>query len=295
VETQWDYYAKRLATCSSDRTIRIFDVTGDVYNQSAVLPGHDGPVWEVAWAHPKYGVLLASCSYDGQVIVHRESSPGAWQKIHVQKVHGASVNSISWAPHEYGLILACASSDGKVSIIEHQQDDSWSVREVISNDNMGCNAVSWAPFSAVGSLTSDGRSTMRLVTGSCNNCVQVWRYDSEWRLEEMESEQAHVDWVRDVAWAPNTGLPYNVIASCGEDGRLCIWEQKEESGVLRKWTPLRIYDFDVPVWRLSWSITGNVLAVSTGDHKVSLWKQDVDGKWVSITSLDDAQEAESQG
>lgn len=28
---------------------------------------HEGPVWEVAWAHPKFGNLLASCSYDRKV------------------------------------------------------------------------------------------------------------------------------------------------------------------------------------------------------------------------------------
>jgi len=28
---------------------------------------HEGPVWQVAWAHPKYGSILASCSYDRKV------------------------------------------------------------------------------------------------------------------------------------------------------------------------------------------------------------------------------------
>lgn len=30
----------------------------------AELVGHSGPVWKVSWAHPKYGGLLASASYD---------------------------------------------------------------------------------------------------------------------------------------------------------------------------------------------------------------------------------------
>jgi protein transport protein SEC13 len=34
---------------------------------SATIGGHEGPVWEVAWAHPKFGVVLASCSYDRKV------------------------------------------------------------------------------------------------------------------------------------------------------------------------------------------------------------------------------------
>jgi protein transport protein SEC13 len=117
-DAQLDYYARKLATASSDRTIQIFEIQNDLYNKSAVLMGHEGPVWQVAWAHPKFGVLLASCSYDGGVIVHRESPPGVWTPAYTHKFHEGSVNGISWAPHELGLILACASSDGKISIIQ---------------------------------------------------------------------------------------------------------------------------------------------------------------------------------
>merc|ERR1719440_1290595 len=97
-DSQFDYYSKRLATASSDKTVKIFDVTGEIYHNSATLTGHDGPVWQVAWAHPKFGVLLASCSYDGKVIIHRESH-GVWSAIHEQAWHKTSVNSIAWAPH----------------------------------------------------------------------------------------------------------------------------------------------------------------------------------------------------
>lgn len=31
------------------------------------LSSHEGPVWQVAWAHPKFGNILASCSYDRKV------------------------------------------------------------------------------------------------------------------------------------------------------------------------------------------------------------------------------------
>ena len=125
-DCQFDYYAKKLATCSSDRTIKIFDVTGDIYYNSSTLQGHEGPIWQVSWAHPKFGVLLASCSYDGSVLIHREAAPNNWVKAYEHNFHNSSVNSISWAPHEYGLILACASSDGKVSILEHK-NNQWLV------------------------------------------------------------------------------------------------------------------------------------------------------------------------
>lgn len=123
-DCQFDYYSKKLATCSSDRTIKIFDVSGDIYHNSATITGHEGPVWQVSWAHPKFGVLLASCSYDGSVAVHREAPQNNWMKVIDHKFHDSSVNSIAWSPHELGLMLACASSDGKVSILEHK-NGSW--------------------------------------------------------------------------------------------------------------------------------------------------------------------------
>ena len=123
-DSQFDYYGRKLATCSSDRSIKIFEVSGELCQQSATILDHEGPVWQVAWAHPKFGVILASCSYDTSVVIHRETSPSVWKKLHTHKFHESSVNSISWAPHEYGLILACASSDGRISILEYK-DDIW--------------------------------------------------------------------------------------------------------------------------------------------------------------------------
>ena len=64
-DAQMDYYGTRLATCSSDRCVRVFDLKeGGVQTLAGVLQGHEGPVWQVAWANPKFGNILASCSYD---------------------------------------------------------------------------------------------------------------------------------------------------------------------------------------------------------------------------------------
>lgn len=80
-----DYYGKRLATCSSDRLIKLFALgAGDVPSTPlATLSGHDGPVWQVAWAHPKFGSILASCSYDRRVIVWREGAENEWHQEQV--------------------------------------------------------------------------------------------------------------------------------------------------------------------------------------------------------------------
>ena len=126
-DAQLDYYGKRLATCSSDRTVKVFDVIdGEPQRTSGgqTLKGcaffwvpafaflrlmlhsfsisfsHTGPVWQVAWAHPKYGHILASSSYDGKVLIWKEqqaqgNTGGGWVKIKEHTLHTASG---MWAP-----------------------------------------------------------------------------------------------------------------------------------------------------------------------------------------------------
>ena len=45
-----------------------------------------------------------------------------------------------------------------------------------------------------------------------------------------------------------------------------------------------VLTWQVPVWRVSWSITGNILAVSDGKDNVTLWKEAVDGQWQQISA-----------
>ena len=80
-DAQLDYYGKRLATCSSDRTVKVFDLSGDQRTHIADLKGHEGPVWTVCWAHPRYGSLLASASFDHRVILWKEGSDGQWIQV----------------------------------------------------------------------------------------------------------------------------------------------------------------------------------------------------------------------
>lgn len=80
-DAQLDYYGKRLATCSSDRTVKVFDLSGDQRTHIADLKGHEGPVWTVCWAHPRYGSLLASASFDHRVILWKEGSDGQWMQV----------------------------------------------------------------------------------------------------------------------------------------------------------------------------------------------------------------------
>ncbi|ODV98516.1 hypothetical protein PACTADRAFT_64591 [Pachysolen tannophilus NRRL Y-2460] len=274
-----DYYGKRLATCSSDKTIKIFEVEGETHKLVDTLRGHDGPVWQVSWAHPKFGVILASCSYDGKVLIWKEEN-GSWSSIAEHAIHQASVNSVSWAPHEYGPILLCSSSDGKISVVEFKENGTLTPI-VIQAHAIGCNAASWAPASSV-SLQQNER---RFVSGGCDNLVKIWKYDElkNTYIEEYVLE-AHSDWVRDVAWSPSL-LTKSYIASASQDRTVYIWTKDDKATTWEK-KLLKDDKFPDVCWRASWSLSGNILAISGGDNKVTLWKESLQGKWELAGEVD---------
>ena len=155
--------------------IKIFDVSPDQthHQLSATIQAHEGPVWQVAWAHPKFGSILASCSYDRKVCVWKETQPQQWSKVYEYADHQSSVNSISFAPHELGLKIAAASADGTLSILTWRgpQDNVWEEKPIHNAHQIGCNAVSWAPAAAPGSAT--GSNMIQVVSSwwwSCMMC-----------------------------------------------------------------------------------------------------------------------------
>lgn len=282
-DSQLDYYGKRLATCSSDRTIKIFEDLENNPSNVATLNGHEGPVWQVAWSHPKYESLLASCSYDRRVFVWKEVSKGQWQIIH-QYQHQASVNSICWAPYEHGLILASASSDCTICVHTFKEGENQWESNSFDAHQIGVNSVSWAPYMPPSSILGpvDSRPKKMLVSGGCDNTVKIWSFSedsNQW--QEKKSFKDHTDWVRDVAWAPSIGLPSSTIATCSQDGKVIIYSSTGHED----WSSKELPKFPDVVWRVSWSITGNILAVSGGDNRVTLWKEGPDAEWTCISSL----------
>ncbi|RLN63895.1 hypothetical protein BBJ29_004786 [Phytophthora kernoviae] len=300
-DIQLDYYGKRLATCSSDRTFRVYDVSKAIVSsgdgddpasknqqdaQEApqeqlhvlqhVVPLTDGsaaPIHRVAWAHPKFGAVLALAAQDGKVYIYREElvqqgAAGAgnvteWRLKHVHEFHALAVLSVAWAPYEYGLCLACASADGQVSFLTRMRE-GWVISSSFRNseEGMGCTSFITAPQEG-GNAGATGSSYWEMVNTPL---------------------YGHNDWVRDVAWAPNVGIPANLIASGSDDHTVRVWSQDEADG---EWESHVVHTFRAPVYRISWSLTGSVLSVAAGDDEVTFWKQFNNHEWAQISSVTD--------
>jgi protein transport protein SEC13 len=240
-----------------------------------LLTSTQGPVWQVQWSHPKFQSVLASCSYDRSVIVWRETAQNVWSEV-FRHVHDLSVNSVSWAPHDFGLVLAAASSDGHISVVSFRADVSAEASTKFLAHAAGVCAVSWSPPAAA--FGGGAAPVKRFVSGGCDNLVCVWRLSdmNEWRKEC--ALQGHTDWVRDVAWAPSVGGVAGTIASASQDKTVAIWREEGPANWKKS-----VIQFESVPWRVSWSVTGNILAVSCDDNSVSLFKEGLAGEWQRIS------------
>lgn len=248
-------------------------------------------MWCVSWAHPKYGTILASSSYDGRILIWREQN-NQWQRIYEFTLHTASVNLIAWSPAETGCHLAAASSDNNVSVLTFENNTFSHV--IFPAHGMGANAVSWAPAMTPGALTGAQTGAQpagpvrRLATGGSDNDVKLWEYNNTTgSYDNMCTLKGHTDWVRDVAWSP-TPLSKSYIASASQDHTVRIWTLPTggDASDASAWAS-EVLDFEVVVWRVSWSMAGNVLAVSGGDNRVSLWKEKLKGGWDCVKTIEE--------
>lgn len=188
-------------------------------------------------------------------------------------------------------------------------DGTWAV-DMVAAHPIGCNAVSWAPATIPGSLLVgqtpgagaelvEGQSAkiQRFASAGCDNVIKIWEFNkeqSQWQV--VDELTGHTDWIRDVTFSPNIGLPRSYLASASQDRTVIIWT-KDGNGPWTKTilTPTgsvasgatleESSKFKDTLWRTSWSLSGNVLAVSCGDGMVYLFKEGIKGGWECVSEL----------
>jgi nucleoporin SEH1 len=169
----FDVYGRRMATCSGDRLVRIWDLTDTgAWILGASWQAHRGAVTGVAWAHPEYGSVVASCGADGDVKIWEErgtsstssviaNNPSSQQQQQQQQQvrwnlkaslteARRSVTCVQFAPRHLGLKLAVGGADGCVRVYEAvdiMNLTQWPLAATLQSfsegTKLGCTGLSW--------------------------------------------------------------------------------------------------------------------------------------------------------
>jgi len=248
-DVAWSPDGTRLASCSKDTTVQIWDAAAD--SHIFTYRGHTADVFTVAWSPD--GKRLASCSQDTTVQVWDVVDGG---HVFTYRGHRDAVVMVAWSPDGKRL----ASGGGNLDFGTNKpSDDTVQIWDVADGSHVftyrghtnGVQAVVWSP---------DGT---RIASASLDNTVQVWDATDG---GHVLTYRGHTDHVLNLAWSPDG----NYLASVGTDKTVQIWRAADGGHVF---TYTGHTDW---VLGVAWSPDSRRIASSSSDKTAQVWDA-VDG------------------
>jgi len=299
-DISYDYCGRRMATCSTDRTVKIWssDPGTGKWRCTAHWQAHESSVVRVRWADPEYSPsLIATCGFDCKAVLwelkSQNGSRDEWQSTAVFLDSKSELNDLAFGPPHLGLCLATASNDGLVRIYESADPPEyklWTLKAqffgaLIANPPARVTAISWNPSP----VDSAG-----MVVATAEGSSYLWIQDRDrpsWRISKRLA--GHTGTVLSISWAPNPGRGYHLIASSGTDGQVILYKvpttlrpsQMTEVPFLEPLTVLEGHSG--PVWRAEWNVSGTALATA-GDDATRLWQSRAhdSSQWHCVGTVD---------
>ncbi|GJE86577.1 WD40 repeat-like protein [Phanerochaete sordida] len=148
-DAAYDFYGLRLATCSLDQRVKVWvlDERQGTWSVEDDWKAHDAAITKISWAHPEFGNVLASSSFDRTVKVWEQTSysdadnaasgsstASRWVERAVLVDAKGTVRAVEFAPHHFGLKMATISSDNHLRVYECLEQPSlqtWQLAEEV--------------------------------------------------------------------------------------------------------------------------------------------------------------------
>ncbi|XP_052254309.1 WD repeat, SAM and U-box domain-containing protein 1-like isoform X7 [Dreissena polymorpha] len=251
---------RKLATCSADKTVRVWDMTS--YNELPFSPLCGHTYYVHCCCFSPFGTLLASCSTDGKVII--------WDAKTGQKK--CVLQHESKSP-----IRVCKFSPNSAQLISGSDDNNVCLWDVSS----GALVITYKGHEGTVIALDFTPNGEYIVSGSNDGDLQVWdaRYGHAKAL--LLLLDCHDLGVMCCDFSPIYGSAGNGVmhgittyqlATCGMDDLLKLWEfvATTDTKVSLKQT-LVFHGHEGSVLCCKYSINGRLLASASNDKTVRLW------------------------
>ncbi|XP_071685851.1 protein SEH1 [Rutidosis leptorrhynchoides] len=301
--SSWNYCAQRLATGSVDGTIAIFDTSdpaSSFFTSTFRFKVNDGSVVKVVWVPPEYGDAIACICSNGSLSIWEEvtqdSEPVQWKQC---KVFGGPMDQVldsQFGNSLFGLKMTIAYSSGLVKvyeILDSLELKNWQLQAEFQNVTDSVTKYGKASCSSASISWSPQRNEARpssFVLGfnsdtSQLNSPKVWEFDKDHQrwlpVAELADPGDKGDQVYAVAWAPNIGRPYELIAAATSKG-ISIWKMASNPDSDGRLFVDKVVTFPChnnQIWQMEWDMSGMTLATTGTDGRVRLWQSNLNGVW----------------
>jgi protein transport protein SEC13 len=159
-----DFYCRKIAVGTESGKIYIFENTNGSMDKILEMQVHNGPIFKLAWSHPSFGPILATCGFDKKVNIFNIIQNYKLEKIYEHEMHDNCINTLKFSPSINNLVLISGDLNGNIITCDYLNKD-FILQKIFAHD-FGVNSI-------------DFLDENKFVTCGNDNLIKIWNYSQE--------------------------------------------------------------------------------------------------------------------